>query len=734
MRVRIPCMPAGSIALNDLCIFFTCSCLVLAATYPTAVFADEQLSPEPEEITETPKTLKTLQTLKTLKTLKTLNVSDPILAPAPEQAIDSTDPQTDSLLYQQRQLYQHAVSAIRLGSRKKAEKLIAELQDYPLLPYIELEQHRARLRRVQPDTIQQFIDTHIDSPIGEQLRNQFLNQRMQRNQRQDFLSLYKENSATKEQRCYYADAIWQNGQEQKANEFAQSLWLNQTSMPKQCDPVFHRLRKAGGISQQLAWQRFELAVIASENQLARYLVRYLKPDTARKAQQLHELYRNPGRLNNQSHHDFRQPNQQKILSAALDKLARTHPESAFKALERYRQLDRLPQALIPELYAQVGFYLAHSGKMTETLDQLPLELRDYPKLIEARARFSIQQQDWSETLILLNLLPEEARRKPVWQYWRAVSLLSNNEAAEQASARTTLNALSERRNYYGYLAAARLNKPQKIQAVRKPVSADSVENLLATPATGRIRELIALGEIIQARREWFHLTRDFSTREHQITAIIARNWRWHDMAIRAYAQARDWNEIEGRFPLAYPEHFSSNALLSGIPLSLSLAVARKESAFWPQARSIVGAQGLMQLMPETGKLAAKNLGIKIDKGLDLTDPVINIRLGSWYLGRLFRRFDHNRIIALAAYNAGPTRVSQWLNRTLPVDVWIESIPYRETRDYVQTTLVYASIYADRLGQKQPMITPSERAHFSPSPSLTLSATAALEADSSQAQW
>jgi len=701
MRIRNPCLSAGSKALSRLYTFLIASsCLTLVDADQTVAIADELLPPSTTAIAMAQESSNSVSL-------------------DPEQMINSPDPRDDSLLYKQRGIYQQTISAIRMGSLRKAERLKTELLGYPLLPYIELEQHRARLRRVQPDTIQQFIDTHIDSPIGEQLRNQFLNQRMQRNRWQDFLALYRKESATQEQRCYHADAMWQSGQEQQANELARLLWLNQTSMPKQCDPVFHRLRKAGGITRQLAWQRFELAVIAGENQLARYLVRYLKPDTARKAQQLHELYRNPGRLNKHLQHDFRDSDQQKILSAALTKLAKIKPETAFKALDSYRQRDRLPQALLAELYAQVGLYLAHSGKMTDSLDQFPLELRDYPKLIEARARFSIQQQDWSGTLILLNLLPRESKRKPVWQYWRAVSLLSNNEPVEQAAARSILNALSVQRDFYGYLAAARLNKPQQLQAQMQPVSSDSVENLLATPATGRIRELIALGEIIQARREWFHLTRDFSTREHQVTAIIARSWHWHDMAIRAYAQARAWNEIEGRFPLAYPEHFSSNALLSGIPLSLSLAVARKESAFWPQARSPVGAQGLMQLMPETGKLAAKNLGIKFEKGLDLTDPVINIRLGSWYLGRLIRRFDHNRVIALAAYNAGPTRVSKWLNRALPVDVWIESIPYRETRDYVQTTLVYASIYADRLGQKQAMITPSERAHFSPDWSVSL---------------
>ena len=700
--------------MSQLRIFIIGCCLCLTATTQLVVLADEHKSPD------------NAGTAMHGKSPEPASVDNNLL-------ISSTDQSVNSQRYKQRQLYQETINAIRMGSRRKAELLKKELLGYPLLPYVELEQIKVSLRRAKPETIQRFIDTHIDSPIGEQLRSQFLNQRMARNRWQDYLALYRKESATTEQHCYHVDAVWQSGRQQEANELAIALWLSERSMPKQCDPVFSRLRRANGISQELAWQRFELALVANETVLARYLMRFLNTETSQTAQQLYELYRNPRRLTGRARYDFRDPMQHKILSATFEKLARINPENALKELNSYRQQGALTQTLAEDLYALVGLYLARKGKMTETLKQLPLALRAHPKLVEARARFAIQNEDWGETLVLLNLLPEQHKDKPVWKYWRAISLLSNSEPSEQALARSILEDLSLLRDYYGFLAAARLDRPQQLQEEIKPISSDSVENLLATPATARIRELIALGAIIQARREWFHMTQDFSTREHQITAVIARRWRWHDMAIRAYAQAKAWNELAGRFPLAYPEHFSSNALLSGIPLSLSLAVARKESAFWPDARSTVGALGLMQLMPATGKLAAKHFGIRAEKGIDLTDPVLNIRLGSWYLGELVRRFDNNRIIALAAYNAGPTRVSRWLNRALPIDIWIESIPYWETRDYVQTTLVYAAIYADRLGHKQPMIAPSERAQFGPVRQFVFSDTNEVESASTNGQ-
>ena len=190
--------------MSQLRIFIIGCCLCLTATTQLVVLADEQKSPD------------NAGTAMHGKSPEPASVDNNLL-------ISSTDQSVNSQRYKQRQLYQETINAIRMGSRRKAELLKKELLGYPLLPYVELEQIKVGLRRAKPETIQRFIDTHIDSPIGEQLRSQFLNQRMARNRWQDYLALYRKESATTDQHCYHVDAVWQSGRQQEANELAIAL-------------------------------------------------------------------------------------------------------------------------------------------------------------------------------------------------------------------------------------------------------------------------------------------------------------------------------------------------------------------------------------------------------------------------------------------------------------------------------------------------------------------------------
>jgi soluble lytic murein transglycosylase len=176
--------------------------------------------------------------------------------------------------------------------------------------------------------------------------------------------------------------------------------------------------------------------------------------------------------------------------------------------------------------------------------------------------------------------------------------------------------------------------------------------------------------------------------------------------------AQAWNDLDVRFPLAYQDSFLSGARRADIPVIWSFAVARQESAFMPDALSSAGALGVMQLMPTTAISAANREGFSIPSKLDLANPYTNIRIGSAYLGQMLRRFDHNRILASAAYNAGPSRVESWLDDSIPLDVWVETIPFRETRSYVTNVLLFSAIYGRKLNQDSPLIYAHELQKFS----------------------
>jgi soluble lytic murein transglycosylase len=152
-------------------------------------------------------------------------------------------------------------------------------------------------------------------------------------------------------------------------------------------------------------------------------------------------------------------------------------------------------------------------------------------------------------------------------------------------------------------------------------------------------------------------------------------------------------------------------------MGLAMAVARRESGFWNDARSPVGAEGLMQLMPSTARLVVKDLNLPAATTDALSDPAVNIQLGTAYLGQMLQRFDDNRVLALAAYNAGPSRVQRWKQRKAPIDAWIESIPFKETRAYVKAGLLYAGIYRQLNGGVQPIVFPNEIIQFHPADPL-----------------
>ena len=163
-----------------------------------------------------------------------------------------------------------------------------------------------------------------------------------------------------------------------------------------------------------------------------------------------------------------------------------------------------------------------------------------------------------------------------------------------------------------------------------------------------------------------------------------------------------------RFPLAYGVEIAESAQGNQIDTSWILAIARQESAFTPDARSPAGAMGLMQLMPRTAKETAKRAKVRYKGSHQLTEPELNLKLGSYYLASLSRRYAGHRVLASAAYNAGPGRVNSWLEQRqdLPIDIWIETIPFDETRNYVQNILSFSVIYSDMLGLPKQLL----RAH------------------------
>ena len=226
----------------------------------------------------------------------------------------------------------------------------------------------------------------------------------------------------------------------------------------------------------------------------------------------------------------------------------------------------------------------------------------------------------------------------------------------------------------------------------------------------RLVELYAIGDRSDARREWAKLLPNLDAAQRAAAAYLIADIGWIDLSIMAANAADLHDDLSLRFPSPFTPTFVKESRARAVPISFLYGVARQESAFAPAARSSAGALGLMQLMPATAAATARNAGEPIPLTAALFDPVVNVHIASRHLAELLERYDGNRILVAAAYNAGPHRVDRWLRDrpARPADIWIETIPFAETRDYVKNVMAFAYIYGQRLGHPTKFLDADER--------------------------
>ena len=620
--------------------------------------------------------------------------------------------------FRQRAVFLEARQIARKGKLSALKPLLESLTDYPLKSYIEYEALLARPYS-SDEAVQAFIENHPNFPISAQLRRAFADYRRDQDRSESFLSFHQPEDADVENQCFRASALWALERTQAAMAATRALWLHGRSQPKRCDKAFSRWRRAGGLTQALAWQRYELSVLAGEDRLAAYLERTLSEDQRTLARQLTRLRQRPTRTDRYKTVDFNDPEQRALADSALKMLIKKRPAEALHLIADLKDSGRLAPAQALEYDYAAALRLIREDNLTVNDALIPAALRTNPDLIEASLIQLIKAGRFNALSTPLSQLPASAQGTLRWQYWQARAELSSPDIGGRESARVSFERLASERDYYGHLAALWLGIPGSLADQSTTIAPEKLLDLAAAPTAQRIYELRALGETLEARREWFQLIKPFSNTELRIAAALASQWHWHDMAIATLAQAQAWDEVLERFPRPYAERFTEAARTQGVPVTLAMAVARRESGFWTEARSPVGAQGLMQLMPRTAQSVAKSIDLDSPTNLVLTQADTNIKLGTAYLGQLLQRFNDNRILALAAYNAGPSRAKKWYTNSQPIDAFIEGIPFAETRAYVKAVLLYAAIYAQLNGLPEPLLYPYEIEQFSPNDPLPI---------------
>ncbi len=624
-------------------------------------------------------------------------------------------PRADLSRFEQRKKYQETIYLIKSGQRTRYLKVKDNLRSYPLYPYLEYTEKIYRISRQTPESITGFIEQYQDTPLANQLLQNWLYNLAKRGEWKTFLAHYDPENSTEKNTCFYGYALYKDGRKEEAMAQAEKLWLVDFSQPDECDPVFKVWRDNDGLTAETAWQRYALALENNKVTLATYLSRFLAREDRQLGNSYKQVHTRPSNIKRTERFKSKDPRMQDLILHGIKRLARKRPDQALETLIKYAQTHHFEEDKLNETFVYIGKHLAVTRVKENKIDSIPVNLRDHPGLTEARLRYAIREADWPQVLVLINLLPDDLQQETSWQYWKAHVLADSSDAGDRKIAEAIFSYLSGLRTFYGFLSADRLHRDYSFVNEPSGVSTEEILALESTPGIQRALELLTLNERNRARREWYFTTRDFSNKERQIAARVAEKWGWYKPAIQSLIDAKAWNDLDYRFPVAYYDTFITQARIADIPVFWNLAIARQESAFMPDAKSPVGAYGLMQLMPATARIVAKQRGISFRKNRELIEPSLNIKLGSHYLGGMLRRYDNNRLLATAAYNAGPGNVDRWLNPDLSLEAWVETIPFKETRNYVQNVLMFSVIYANRLDQKQPLIYPHEYASFHQQP-------------------
>ena len=600
----------------------------------------------------------------------------------------------DADTYQLRTEYKRAINAIETGHSGEFRSALSALTDYPLHPYLVYFDARRRLSRMSAGEAAAFKARLSDTHLGDRLFEAWLITQARRGHWQTYRDHY-EPMERADGRCFYARSLYRTGDREAALGMVPELWIVGVSQPKECDPLFAVWMAQGLLTDDMAWERLRLALAENERSLARYLLGRFSSARASAARALYDGHVRPGNVRRPS----RFPNTPHGAEALGHALARYARGNAVDAAKQWRTLAgrSMPDDTRAFIEERLTAALARAGEsVSEHMGEPsgePIRTSGSATFVHDMALASVVHQRWSEAVHWIESMDEAERDTREWRYWLGRALLSLDPDSE--TGKTSLAELAKFRSYYGFLAAQKLGVEPSLNA-RPAASASRPDH----PAIERMLELYAVGDLVNARREWNWMFEKFSAPDQSALIELAADIGWINQAIYGANRPELIDLVTLRFPTPYLHLYQRLAFQTDLRLPLLLAVTRKESAFNPRAVSPSGAVGLMQLMPPTARHTASRARLEQPSQRDLFDPVANIELGAHYLAELMDRYDGHRVLVAGAYNAGPTRVAGWLRerRDMPADAWIEGIPISETRDYVQAVLAFDLVYTQLLGE------------------------------------
>jgi soluble lytic murein transglycosylase len=607
-----------------------------------------------------------------------------------------------------------AKDALRLKDRKKlaAINATAQSQRYALASWVDYWDIGLRLSEVSQPDLDAFYERWPGSYVEDRLRNDWLLELGHRRDWKNFASEYARfiMRDDREVLCYSLLVEQQAGGKKLGNDFkerARAAWLAQKDGDEGCQLLASTLFDAKLLGTADVWLKLRLAVEAQRPRAVKQAGALLGRPVELA---LGELQDNAGRyLSRKAGASNR--TQAELATLTLMRVASSDPGQAADLLgSRWERL--LPNELAAVVWAQVARQSAFRLQ-PEANDYFDRALKLHGKkgqdpewsddTFAWAARASLRSERWPQVLRAISLLSASEQAQQTWRYWRARALLATAAdgapgETQRAEARALLHALVSPLTFYGHLAAEDLGQGQVLPGAPAPLTSLERGKAQSTAGLTRGLQMIALGLRNEGVREWNFSLRGMNDRELLAAAQEACEREVWDRCINASDRTKGELDLAQRYPTPYRKELLAKTREVGVDPAYVYGLIRQESRFVVDARSHVGASGLMQVMPATAKWTAKKAGIPFNADL-MQDREFNIKIGASYLKLVLDDFGGSMAMAAAAYNAGPSRPRRWRDGPLlDAAIWTENIPFNETRDYVKNVLVNATVYAQLLGQ------------------------------------
>jgi soluble lytic murein transglycosylase len=591
-----------------------------------------------------------------------------------------------------------AKDAFDRGDQRRLDALAPPLSGHILAPYVTYWQLKLSMDSADPAAVRRFLAREAGSPLADRLRGDWLKSLGKREEWSDFDEDYVALPGEDLELTCYAVQRRRMIEGDAALAAVRPAWLTGQSTPDACDPLFAALFARGDLTDADRRARMRLASEAGNTRLAEALGGDLPGHERITAREFAAVTRDPVRALHKGAFAWKTPAGRDLALYALERAARKDVSAARAAWVKWR--DHLPAHDRAYGNRRLAYHAARA------LEPVALDwFREAgaptgsPEELAWRIRAALRAQAWRDVLATIAALPDADQQDPAWRYWKARALAATGRKGDADAIFTALTATY---GFYGQLAAEALGQGAQhvasLQAAAFVPDAGELASFSRRYDVQRVVKLIELDLRTEALREWAYIVREQPDERLLLAAEFARRAGLYDRAINAAERTATRHDFAMRYLTPFRPEFTAAARDQGVDEALLYGIARQESRFVPDIVSSAGAVGLMQLMPRTARWVARKMARTDFSPAQIASAELNTQFGAFYFRYWHDRFGERPALTAAAYNAGPSRAQAWRPAAAPLEgaIWVETIPFSETRDYVKKVLANTVLYARAL--------------------------------------